>query len=68
MNMERGIITITENGAADRSRMDDAAGNVRCVQCVRLLCPQGHCCHLQEQGTVGGRNGAPCQAGRKDKL
>ena len=26
---------------ADRSRLDDAAGNVRCVQCVRLRHPQG---------------------------
>ena len=53
---------------ADRSRMDDAAGNVRYVQRIRLRHPQGYPCHLQEHGVVGKRHHALRQAGQRDKL
>ena len=69
--MKWGIITISENGGGhhtDRSRMDDAAGNVRCVQCIRLRHPQGNPCHLQEYGIIGKRHHALRQAGQRDKL
>ena len=42
----------------DRSRLDDAAGDVRCVQRVRLRHPQGYTLYLQKHGIVGKRNEA----------
>lgn len=53
---------------ADRSRLDDAAGNVRCVQRVRLRHPQGYTLYLQKHGIVGKRNEAVHQTGQRDKL
>ena len=48
---------------ADRSRLDDAAGNVRCVQRVRMLHPQGYTRHIQEWRVIGKRNEAARQEG-----
>ena len=53
---------------SDRSRMNNAAGNVRCVQRIRLRHPQGNPCHLQEYGVIGKQHHALRQAGQLDKL
>ena len=53
---------------ADCSRIDDDAGNVRCLLRVLLRHPQGYTGYLQEQGTVGKRHHALHQTKQRDKL
>ena len=68
--MERGIITISENGAVTIPTVpvwmtqQEMSG----VQRIRLRHPQGNPCHLQEYGVVGKRHHALRQAGQRDKL
>ena len=73
--MERGIITITENGAVTmptapvwmtQQEMCDAFNVFGCY--IRLRHPQGCTRHLQKHGVVGKRNEAVHQAGQRDKL
>lgn len=69
--MERGIITITENGAVamptapvwmTQQEMSDAFNVFGCdIQ-------TGYTCHIQEWRIVGKRNEAVHQTGQRDKL